>query len=390
MVNFRVEYQIDKNNGNGYGTLHNMYYVRTGGGGGGVGTFTFTVSDSTGVEVGDYVSGTNIGGLTQVTNVDIDGVTITVDQPNTGNVSGTILFYAHQRGEVLSGLGFKFRIRITSVATYAVAVTSLSIYADSDDTSRARLYPLDEYNLTFNGLQVGTKIAIREASTETLIGIITAVGGSATYTYNEAGVNVDFAMLAPGYLFQKISNYTLTDTDVSLPVSQNIDYGYDGTASETITFNGATKRIINDSGTTAVSVIGIYSLWVDWALTGDNLQFLAAFSEVGGNTIDASAGTSVPVYAFLLNGWQISPDEANHTLAVTDGIILVDGGGDPFANTVGAYVIRINYQQPVQAIVVSSSGGDPWATDLSSYNTSGTAGKKLKDNLTTGKFLGLK
>lgn len=38
----------------------------------------------------------------------------------------------------------------------------------------------------------------------------------------------------------------------------------------------------------------------------------------------------------------------------------------------------------------AGGSGDPWNTDLSSYNTAGTAGKKLKDSLTTGKFLGLK
>lgn len=38
----------------------------------------------------------------------------------------------------------------------------------------------------------------------------------------------------------------------------------------------------------------------------------------------------------------------------------------------------------------AGSAGDPWTTDLSSYNTAGTAGKRLKDTLTTGKFIALK
>lgn len=38
----------------------------------------------------------------------------------------------------------------------------------------------------------------------------------------------------------------------------------------------------------------------------------------------------------------------------------------------------------------AGSAGDPWTTDLDSYTTQGTAGKKLKDVLTTAKFLGLK
>lgn len=38
----------------------------------------------------------------------------------------------------------------------------------------------------------------------------------------------------------------------------------------------------------------------------------------------------------------------------------------------------------------AGSAGDPWTTDLSTYTTPGTAGKKLKDTITTAKFLALK
>ncbi len=120
---------------------------------------------------------------------------------------------------------------------------------------------------------------------------------------------------------------------------------------------------------------------MNWALTSDNLKYNPAFSELGGNTIDAGAGTSVPVYGFLINTWRISPDEADHTLAVTGGIILVDGGGDPFVDTVGDFTVRINYQQPVQAIVVSISTGSGLSVEQD---------EQLMKTLTVGKFLGLK
>lgn len=147
ITNFRIEYKLDINNGNGYGSWHNMYYLRAGGSGVN-GDSTFIITDATGVEVGNYVSGTNIGGLAKV--IDITGNTITVDTPNTGTVSGNIIFYAHQRNEILSGLGFKFKIRITSIQTYATAITALSIYADSDDNSRSKLYPLDVKTVKIN------------------------------------------------------------------------------------------------------------------------------------------------------------------------------------------------------------------------------------------------
>jgi hypothetical protein len=122
-------------------------------------------------------------------------------------------------------------------------------------------------------------------------------------------------------------------------------------------FDGPTKVITLTVGTVEVSVRDLWSRWVDWLLTGDNSKYLIAMSEIGGDDIDPGAGTTIPVYVFLQNGWRIKPDEDDHTLNVTDGILLVSGGGDPFIDTTGDFVVRINYQQPVQAISFSSEGG---------------------------------
>ena len=125
-------------------------------------------------------------------------------------------------------------------------------------------------------------------------------------------------------------------------------------------FNGISKTVTLTVGTTSVSVRDLWSRWVDWFLVDDNSKFLPAFKNVGGDDIDPTQGTKIPIYSFLENGWKIKPQEANHTLTIGDGILLVSGGGDPFINTNGAYTVRINYQQPVQAISFStenSSGG---------------------------------
>lgn len=121
--------------------------------------------------------------------------------------------------------------------------------------------------------------------------------------------------------------------------------------------DGPTKVITLTAGTTILSVRDLWSRWVDWILTGDNSKYLIALNNVGGDDIDPGEGTKIPIYAFLMNGWKIKPQEANHTLVVNDGILLVNGGGDPFVNTTGAYTVRINYQQPVQAISFDSGGG---------------------------------
>ncbi len=121
------------------------------------------------------------------------------------------------------------------------------------------------------------------------------------------------------------------------------------------TFNGAAKTI-TITAQAVMSVRDVYSRWVDWVAAG-NQQWLPAFTTVGGDDIDAAAGTSIPIYAFLTNGWRIRPMEADHTLVVNDGVLLVGGGGDPFLNTAGDFTVRINYQQPVQAITVATGGG---------------------------------
>ena len=123
------------------------------------------------------------------------------------------------------------------------------------------------------------------------------------------------------------------------------------------TFDGPNKLIILTTGTTEYDVKDIYSRWKDWVLLSDNSKFTEAFASVGGDPIDPIAGTFIPAYTFLLNGWRVRPQEASHTLSVVNGILLVDGGGDPFVNTLGSFVVRINYQQPVQAITVATGGG---------------------------------
>jgi hypothetical protein len=139
----------------------------------------------------------------------------------------------------------------------------------------------------------------------------------------------------------------------------------------TIIFNGVTKIATLSAGTTSLSVTDIWSRWVDWLAIDDNSKFLPMFSLVGGDPIDAIAGTSIPFYAFLEYGWKIKPQESNHTLSVNNGILLVSGGGDPFVNTNGPYTVRVNYSQPVQAITVNTVGsgiGGPSAADIWSYS----------------------
>jgi len=155
-----------------------------------------------------------------------------------------------------------------------------------------------------------------------------------------------------------------------------------------ISFDGGEKLIKLSTGTTNLSVREVYSRFVDWWMIGDNSKYPLAFNTVGGDVIDESAGTRVPVYAFLLSGWRVKPQEADHTLNVRDGILLVGGGGDPFVNPDGNYVVRINYQQPVQAISYTVGGGG--SNDADAVADAVWSHLFVRKLLTVGKFLGLK
>lgn len=114
-----------------------------------------------------------------------------------------------------------------------------------------------------------------------------------------------------------------------------------------VTFDGPTKTIIVDFGINVLNVReDLYSAWKVWVATGDNSKFLPAFRVVGG---DPSVGSNIITpYFFLINGWRVRPFEGNHTLEI-DGILIVDGGGDPFIDTIGTWRIGIQSIVPLKA-----------------------------------------
>lgn len=113
-------------------------------------------------------------------------------------------------------------------------------------------------------------------------------------------------------------------------------------------FDGVNKVISLTSGTTELDVMDLYSRWKDWVNSGEGAKYLPAFYVVGGEPIDEARGIYITVYYFLINGWRIKPQEANHRLKVVNGIILTDTGDSPFISTVGNYNILVEYSQPIK------------------------------------------
>lgn len=114
-------------------------------------------------------------------------------------------------------------------------------------------------------------------------------------------------------------------------------------------FDGTAKTVTLTSGTTVIDLIDLHSRWKDWVRAG-NAAVLPAFRAVGGDI------PAIPLYLFLLNGWSIVPQAADHTLRVINGVFERDGGGDPFIDPAGSYKIRINRESPGIAIGYSTGG----------------------------------
>ena len=142
------------------------------------------------------------------------------------------------------------------------------------------------------------------------------------------------------------------------------------------TFDGSTKRITLPTGMVTLNLVDLHSRWKEWILAG-NAECLLAFSTVGGEI------TEIPLYLFMQNGWLIVPQSANHTLTVTNGILVGQGGADPFTDPAGSYKIRINRQVPGIAIGYSTTGGSgPTAAEIAAELLSSLQATAIPVNLT--------
>jgi len=299
------------------------------------------------------LTGTNTGNFTYEYQIDV----------NDGNgwAAYQTLNAANLSAETIDpALGFKLRIRITcTVSSTTNALTYVRVSTDSTAIAQnAAVYPLDTANptLTLTGLAVGTEVVVFNAdySQELDREVLT---GNYVYPYEWISDIGNFNVNILAWKNDKvpfITTINLTDTSQSVPLTQQEDLVYAAGYGFNATIDYANELIIMDD-TQEIPVNQAYSLWKDDMLTGTNAQYDFAFTQVGGNAVGGA--NTIPAYTFLSNGWKIRPFEDNYTLGVVDGVLVTDDNSDPFVDTLGAYTVRINYQQPVQAIAVSTGGG---------------------------------
>ena len=165
--NYRFEYSIDKNDGNGYSSM--------------------TASSYTAAALATALNG--------LTGID-------------------------------ASKGFKLRLKVSTTTGNTTAITSVYLLTNSSTTTQDYQYPLDVNTATFTGLPTGCDAVVLTAGTSTILDQKDALG-TTSYTYTYSGAQtVDVGFLKPGYVPYYIRNLSLGTTDSSIPVSLTADRNY--------------------------------------------------------------------------------------------------------------------------------------------------------------------
>lgn len=127
---------------------------------------------------------------------------------------------------ISASLGFKLRLKITTITTNATAITSVYMTTVSTTTAQDFQYPLDTYNLTLSGIISGSDVVILSAGTETVLNQVDQNAGSTWVHTYETPTNIDIFVSKAGYVPFYIRNYTLQSSNASLPIAQTIDRNY--------------------------------------------------------------------------------------------------------------------------------------------------------------------
>lgn len=323
------------------------------------------------------ITGTSTTGITYEYDIDINdwnwftGTWKTADWPTLS-------------GETINEVdGFKLKLRITTTTTVSGrALTYVRFNMTTTATAQRELYPLTVSNRTYTltGLETGSEIVMFDASNNELDREVVAW---TTYSYNyernsDDGDTTGYALIRKDdkQPIKQVVNYI--DANTSVPIAQVDDLVYNVAYTTVSTIDYANKLQILT--TQDVPVPYLYSERKDDILLTNNSQYDFAYKVVWWE----STGwiTSIPDHIFQLNGRKIRPMEANGTTNMTEGIIVAETG-DPFVNTLGAYTVRINYQNPVQAITVNTSGGtltasDVWSYNINTHNVANSTGNWLK------------
>ena len=124
-----------------------------------------------------------------------------------------------------------------------------------------------------------------------------------------------------------------------------------------VQFDGANSLVLINHGVTELDAqIDLYSDWKEFAVSGSNLRYSAAFRTVGGDPL--RPGRDLGDSYFLTNGWLIRPHAADHEVLI-QGNLFAEAGQVLFTNPTGTFTIRTIVERAIDTfrdtIVVSGA-----------------------------------
>lgn len=167
--NYRFEYAIDKNDGNGYSAMTSVSYTAA-------------------------LLATALNGLT--------GIDATK--------------------------GFKLKLKMTTTTTNATAITSVYLLTTSSTTTQAYQYPLDVIykDVSITNLVAGTEIHIYKTADMVELAGTESSGTSFTWQYLADDTSVFITMIKPSYKWVRYNDIILNSNGVSIIATQQQDLGY--------------------------------------------------------------------------------------------------------------------------------------------------------------------
>lgn len=119
------------------------------------------------------------------------------------------------------------------------------------------------------------------------------------------------------------------------------------------TFDGNLKLFICNPGTIELNVTELYSMWKQWVQSGQGINYLPMFEAIGGQPLPG--GLFAGQTYFLINGWKIKPQQANHKLTILGNLYSSDGSAVTISSP--GFTVEVALATSAQAQGISTSGG---------------------------------
>jgi hypothetical protein len=239
IANYDIEYQIDTGSGwSGWKNCYRQTLTAVADWAAGAFTITGIAAGDTWINNGDYLNRASATyDLHRAAKVASGGATgrvggtttLTMNKAHSAVGTDRVLAAFAMPGETIDPeVGFKLKIRITTLIANSTAITYISFRTFQTAASRAFQLPLDSITLQLTGIQTGSDITVRTAGTETIRENTENFAGTTfNYIYEDAGAVVDIDIYKPGYIpYLTIRNFTLPATASSLPITQVQDPSY--------------------------------------------------------------------------------------------------------------------------------------------------------------------